>query len=270
MASNLSTIGFHFADEDAFRSAMLACAAKASDGVPCADGAYGIWRSQTGAEVWFHLGRGDEGKAEIFGLTPFFDGKSEVKLRITGAFSDQGESPYEGSLQGWVAPDGEAEGSYPIVFHAVDFAAHRDASWPEVRAVRLSGFAHSIQAFESDEAYYAARGTPDSDSLKLSAHAFIPLGLFNAANDNVNGASDATSGPVTAALLTGKVLEHKTFTNEETSRSFVWLLVESLEATFDIVADPTVISGEIADGSTVEASVVMFGRVLDGAPGAAA
>lgn len=249
---------------------MMACAGKASDGIPCAEGAYGIWRSETGAEVWFHLGTGDEGKAEIFGLTPFFDGKSEVKLRITGVHTGQDDNPYEGSFEGWVAPDDGADGSYPIVFHAVDFAAHRGASWPDVRSVRLSGFAHNIQAFASDDDYYAARGTPDAEHLKLSSHAFIPLGLFNAANDNSGNGDAAAAGPVTAALLTGKILEHKTFTNEETSRTFLWLLVESLEATFDIVADPSVVSGEIVDGGTIEASVVMFGRVLDRAPDAAA
>lgn len=269
MASNLSTIGFHFSDEGAFRAAMMACAGKATDGVACADGAYGIWRSRTGAEVWFHLGRGEEGKAEIFGLTPFFDGKSAVPLRITGELVGTDDNAYEGALQGWVAPDGSSEGSYPIVFHAVDFAAHRGADWPDVRTVRLSGFAHSIQAFPSDDAYYAARGAPDSENLKLSAHAFIPLGLFSVTQEAAESGDGSSAGPVAAALLTGKVLEHKRFTNEETSRAFVWVLVESLEATFDIVADPAVISGDIVDGGTIETSVVMFGRMLDGGTGSA-
>ena len=39
--------------------------------------------------------------------------------------------------------------------------------------------------------------------------------------------------------------------------------VESLEATFDIVADPAVVSGTITDGGTIEAAVVMFGRLLE-------
>jgi hypothetical protein len=42
-----------------------------------------------------------------------------------------------------------------------------------------------------------------------------------------------------------------------------WLLVESLEATFDIVADPEVVLGEITAGGTIEAAVMMFGRLLE-------
>lgn len=270
MATNLSTIGFLFKDEDDFRDTMLACASKAVDGIPCDEGAYGIWRSRTGAEVWFHLGHGESGDAEIFGLTPFFEGKSEVPLRLTTALSGAGDNAFEGSLQGWVAPDDDSEGSYPIVFHAVDFALHRDDEMPEVRTVRLSGFAREVQAFASSGAYYAARGTPDAESLKLSARSFIPLGLFSAANDNAGGDvqdTDLPAAPISAAVLTGTVLEHQHFTNEETSQAFVWMLVESLDATFDIVADPTVIAGDIVDGGTVEASVMMFGRVLDGNPG---
>ena len=53
MASNLSTIGFVFADEESFRSLMLTCAKEISGRVPCSLGSYGIWRSRTGAEVWF-------------------------------------------------------------------------------------------------------------------------------------------------------------------------------------------------------------------------
>ena len=63
--------------------------------------------------------------------------------------------------------------------------------------------------------------------------------------------------------MTGKILEYRAFTNEASGKDFVWLLVESLEATFDIVADPDVITGELKAGSTIETAVWMFGRFLD-------
>jgi hypothetical protein len=264
MASNLSTIGFTFADEESFRTAMTACATDATVRLACGPGSYGIWRSRAGAEVWFHLGPSDDGNTEIFGLTPFFEGQSEVLLKITGPVERDGDNPFEGALTGWVSPDSSSEGSYAIVFDAVDFAALTDAVWPDVRRVRLSGFAREVAAFVSDEAYYDARGTPDVDHPKLSAHAFIPVGLFAAAQSD-EGAEQQTAmqSPASSALLTGKVLEHRTFTNEASGNPFVWMLVESLEATFDVVADPVVISGEITDGGTIEAAVWMFGRMLD-------
>jgi hypothetical protein len=265
MASNLSTIGFVFPNEENFRNAMIACARDAGMRLACPAGQYGLWRSRTGAEVWFHLAATDDGATEIFGLTPFFEGQSSVPLKITGAIARPGDTVFEGALTGWVSPAETGEGSYPIVFDAIDFDAHRAAQWPDVRNVRLVGFTREMQAFASDEAYYAARGTPDAEHPKLAAHAFIPMGLFAAAQNEEGGADSALEAPSSAALLTGKVLEHRRLTNEATGNDFLWLLVESLEATFDIVADPNVVSGEIVDGGTIEAAVWMFGRILDDA-----
>jgi hypothetical protein len=263
MASNLSTIGFTFADEESFRTAMTACATDASVRLACPPGNYSIWRSRTGAEVWFHLGASEDGNTEIFGLTPFFEGQSEVPLKITGPIAREGDNPFEGALTGWVSPDATSDGSYPIVFDAVDFAALEDAVWPDVRRVRLSGFAREVEAFASDDAYYAARGAPDSEHPKLAAHAFIPVGLFAAAQSEGNDDAAPASSPQASALLTGKILEHRSFTNEASGNAFVWMLVESLEATFDIVADPAVITGDLTEGGTIEAAVWMFGRMLD-------
>lgn len=262
MASNLSTIGFVFADEDSFRSAMLACANDTTAGLPCAGGNYGIWRSRTGAEIWFHLGASDDGGSEIFGVTPFYEGQSDVSLNITGPIVRDGDNPFEGALTGWVSPDEQGQGTYPIVFDAVDYAAHAATSWPAVRRVRLSGFAREMQVFGSEADYYAARGAPDAEHPKLSAHAFIPIGLFEASQSTADAASVPLAAS-SASLMTGKILEHRTLTNEASGLDFVWMLVESLDATFDIVADPAVVTGELADGGTVEASVWMFGRFLD-------
>jgi hypothetical protein len=263
MASNLSTIGFVFEDEDAFRAAMMSCASDVSLQLDCHAGAYGLWRSRTGAEIWFHLGGSEDGETEIHGLTPFFEGQSEVLLKITGVVAREGNNAFEGALTGWVSPGDGSEGSYPIVFDAVDFAAHSEAQWPDLRHVRLTGFARDLQAFANDDAYYAARGKPDAEHLKLAAHAFIPLGMFAATSgDEIADPAEATA-PASSAVLTGKILEHRTLTNEATGKDFIWMLAESLEATFDIVADPAVVSGVITDGSIIEAVVMMFGRVLD-------
>ena len=269
MASNLSTIGFVFADEEAFRSAMMTCANDAHLRLACASGNYGLWRSRTGAEVWFHLNQPADGQTEIYGLTPFFEGQSDVTLKITGPIAREGDNPFEGALTGWVAPDEASDGSYPIVFDAVDFDAHRQTQWPAIKHVRLSGFAREMHAFASDDAYYAARGAPDADNPKLASHAFIPMGLFAAAQSENDDAGTVPEPPTSAALLTGKVLEHRTLTNEATGNDFVWLLVESLEATFDIVADPAIVTGEIVDSGTIEAAVWMFGRILEDDEGAA-
>ena len=267
MASNLSTIGFIYADEEAFRTAMTRYAADTMLQADFPAGSYGIWRARAGAEIWFHFGKGDDGTTEIFGLTPFFEGQSDIQLKITGPISRDGDTPFEGAFTGWVNPGDDGEGRYPLVFDAVDFALNETSAWPAVRRVRLVGFARDVAAFGGEAAYYAARKTDNgSDSPAFAAQAFVPAGLFIAAElDASNGEAEGAfpSAPSSEALLTGRIVEHQHCTNEATGRPFVWLLVESLDATFDIVADPAVITGEIIDGGTIEAAVWLFGRFLD-------
>lgn len=263
MASNLSTIGFAFADPEAFRDTMMKCASESTLQLACSAGTYGIWCSRSGAQIWFHLGKAENGATEIFGLTPFFEGESEVLLNITSSVSREGDNAFEGAMHGWVSPDGTGDGSYPILFDAIDFAAHIGAKWPAQRLVRITAFARELEAFASDEAYYAARGDGGDDVPQLSAHAYIPVGLFEASTDGEPSALPTAASPQSSAVLTGKILEHRTFKNEVSGQDFIWMLVESLEATFDIVADPAVVTGTVKQGGTIEAAVIMFGRLLD-------
>lgn len=258
MASNLSTIGFVFANEDEFRKAMIECAANASANLNCASGAYGIWQSRSGAEIWFHLGKTVDGEVEIFGLTPFFSGASDVTLQITAPIKRASDNAFEGAFHAWVVSADGNEQLYPLVFDAIDFAAHKDAMWPSEARARLCGFARELVAFPDEAAYYAARH--GGDDPQLSSKAFIPIGLF--ASDQP-GDSEAGTGqaPTSSALLTGRIVEYRQLKNEATGRPFAWMLVETLEATIDIVADPEIVTGVIAEGGTIETTVLLFGRL---------
>ena len=266
MASNLSTIGFVFDSEDEFRAAMVRHAAEIVAQAECPAGSLGLWRSRAGAEIWFHLSAPGNGETEIYGLTPFFDGQSDIPLMITGPVPRGGDSPFEGAYKGWVNPDANGEGVYPLVFDAVDYVMHGAATWPAVKRVRLAGFAREVSAFADEAAYTAARASDNPDIPKLAPKAFIPIGLFAAAQAADDDATAEPKPPSSAALLTGRIAEHRTFTNEATGRAFEWLLVESLDATFDVLADPATVKGELAVGGTVEAAVWFFGRFLDEVP----
>lgn len=267
MASNLSTIGFVFDNQDSFQDAMMQCASAASARLPCDNGEYGIWRSRTGAQVWFHFGQSESGEVEIFGLSPFFEGKSSVRLQVSNVVQRRGDNAFEGAFHGWVNPDAQGKGSYPLVFDAVDFASRSGGEFPTLHNVRIAAFARELTAYGDDAAFVASQ--QDGDGLKFAPQAFIPTGLFAASQAEGaagNGASiaDNSAKPTATALLTGKVLEHSKLRNEATSRDFHWLVVETLDnVVIDVVADPGVVKGEIADGSTIETSVLLFGRFLD-------
>ena len=78
------------------------------------------------------------------------------------------------------------------------------------------------------------------------------------------GASDGdeASAPSSMALLTGRVVAHRVLTNEETGDTFHWLLVKSLEASYDIVADPAVVKGPLGVDAVVRIGGAFFGRIL--------
>lgn len=258
MASNLSTIGFAFANEDEFRRTMIECAANASANVDCTGGTYGIWRSRSGAEIWFHLGKAADGEVEIFGLTPYFGGVSEVALKITAPIKRASDNGFEGAFHAWVTTQEGREETYPLVFDAVDFAAYKYTTWPTQARANLCGFARDLTAFPDEAAYYAAR--KGGEDPQLSSKAFIPIGLVASEHSGEREDSGAQE-PASTALLTGRVAEYRRLTNEATGCQFDWMLVETLEATFDIVADPGIVSGTIVDGGTIETTVLLFGRL---------
>lgn len=251
MASNLSAIGFAFAGPDDFQAQMIARAAEASERVSCAAGDYSIWRSPTGAEIWFHIppfGTEDDAR-DIAGLTPFFEGASEVALEIVERITRPDDNAFEGALRGSVGgPDG-----YPLVFEAADFAAHLDRVLPFRCRARIAAFAKRVRAFAGEAEFGAAQA--QRNGIPMAPRAFIPIGTF-ALEDTL------PPPPVSEALFTGRVAEHHALVNEATGRSFHWLQVETLDATFDVVTDPESVEGDIAEGVVVEIGATMFGRLL--------
>lgn len=267
MASNLSSIGFVFENAEEFQTRVIALAAEARERLSCEAGEYAIWRSRTGAELWFHINGQDQAAdtREIIGLTPFFEGQSVVALRITTAIKRPKDNPHEGLLYGWVLSEGEIGcDAYPLVFDAIDFAAHAARALPAIWNCRITGFCRALKL----------HATPDTlpelgEGTRMAPQAFIPLGLFRdgeadaADGDAPGGDNDNDTPPEPVGLLTGIVRAHRTLTNEATGCSFHWMRVESLIATFDLVADPEIVTGEIAEGRIVEALAWMFARVLD-------
>ena len=258
MASNLSSIGFVFRDADDFHARMLVLAEESRERLRCEEGEYAIWRSRTGAEVWFHIeaGKDDAEQSSIVGLAPFFEGQSSVPFLVTQVHKRPDDSPLEGLLHGWVAPDGSGGGAYPLALEAIDFAAHSARPLPATWTCRITGFCRNLNV------HLDSSTLPEiGEGQRLAERALIPIGLFNDADEDV--APAATSALEPTAWLTGIVRAHRLLENEATGRLFHWLSVESLAATYDIVADPDIVTGEIAEGRIVEVMAWMFARVMD-------
>ncbi|MDX2257789.1 MAG: hypothetical protein NW205_02625 [Hyphomicrobiaceae bacterium] len=258
MASNLSTIGLDTGSPDVLVGLVNRLAVEARERLATAAGDYAIWRSRSGAEVWFHVTPGTAqtepgGDREIVGLTPFYEGKGEARLLVSHAVHRADDNPFEGAFYAWVGPDDDGAGAYPIVFDAVDFAAHLEREWPAERRVRLTGFAREVKAYASEDDFIAAQ----SEGPGFAPQSFFPVGLFAAADGN------EAASPSSHALLAGRVAETAEYVNEATGQRYLWLLVDGLEAQFDVVAAPDVVSGSIVPGGTVQVHCWMFGRLID-------
>lgn len=259
MASNLSSIGFSFDSAEEFQATMLRLAPDAVERIGCEAGDYSIWRSRTGAEIWFHLpmlGTEDDAR-DIAGLTPFYEGVGAIDVEVVARVQRPDDNDFEGALTAHVKdPDGGNEG-FPITFDAVDVCVHAGRELPFHARARITGFARHLRAF-ADEAAHGADKTGPLGEIGLAPRAFIPVGHFADENESAEPAP-----PASTALLTGRVSEHRQHVNEATGRTFHWLLVESLAATFDIVADPDIVEGDIVEGGTVEVGCVLIGRLIE-------
>lgn len=256
MASNMSTIGFVFANDDEFRDTMIRLVTEAREYHAAPPGEYAIWRSRSGAEIWFHVEGTDAvgvNERAIAGLTPFFESGAATQLVLTAPVRRDGYNAFEGAFEAKLGGTGDDAG-YPLVFDAVNFSAHTDRRMPARCKVRLTGFAREVKAYPSEEAYYAAQTREPA----FAAKSFVPIGMFAAADGE-----GAKEPPSSYAALTGRVTETRMLDNEATLRRFRWLSVETLGMSIDIVADPEIVQGEIAAGATVEVIALLFGRIMD-------
>ena len=253
----VSTIGLVFASDDEFRDTMIRLVTEAREYHAAPPGEYAIWRSRTGAEIWFHIEGTDAvgvNERAIAGLTPFYEGGRSTQLVITDVVRRTGYNPFEGAFQAKFGGTGDDAG-IPLVFDAVNFAAYADRKLPVRLKVKLSGFAREVKAYPTEAEYYAAQTREPA----FASRSFVPIGMFSPDP----GDSADKQPPSSYAALTGSILEARRLENEATGRGFQWLLVDTVGGVIDIVADPDVVSGDVVEGATVEVICFMFGRIMD-------
>lgn len=262
MGRHLSTIGFVFESADEQSELLSRLATDSRVRLAVEPGDYAVWRSRSGAEVWFHVvgTRNEDGTLDddgIVGLTAFFDGTSSVGMRIERQVHRDANNPFVGAWAGWIDPDRACEVSaYPVVFDAVDFAAHASRQLPLCCTVRLVGFARLLTVYR-DEAAFRAAG---SETAGLEPLSFVPVGLAAAAaRDNL----ETEITPSSHGLINGRLLEHTVLRNEETGFDICRLLIASDQAVYEVVADPGLVTCPMEPGAIVSAMCWMVGRITD-------
>ena len=247
MASNFSSIGMAVRSEEELTALILKAAETAVE-VSCAEGGYLRWTSEQGAELWLQL----DGAGHIVGATPYFSGKSAMRVALTAAVAKPDDTPLEGAVHGWADPQGDEpeSGAYPFVFDVVDRAVHGDLDFPVTCDARLSAFARELLLFETEEAFDASQ---DGD-VRFASESFFPAGLFTPDDG-------ATEPPQSFAIFTGRILDTAEFENPLTGDGYVWMHVRTLGGEFDVVSDPELIETAPVIGGIASGTFWLCGRI---------
>lgn len=257
-----SSVGMSITSQEELKGlleqALDAAEAAGEEEVTVAGGAYGVWRSGDGAELWVQY---DPGRT-IVGANPHFAGPGRMRVELTTRIARPELSLLDGAFLCWAAPGEagqapqEAPGGFPFAFDAPDAARWEALPLPCVRELQVAAFAIELSSFRSEEELVAAR---DPSAPALAPEAFIPSGLFAAARD--------PSAPAQAqAIVSGRVLAAEVLENPLTRARYQWAHVRTYGGSLDVVADPALLPAPLAPGFLVSGSFWLSGRIRRAIP----
>ena len=242
----------------------MRAAQSASKGMVCDAGEYRVWHGTSGAEVWLHYPRRDPAEkrgagkpfdaiGELKGLTVRQRGASDITMRLVTSVGVSADNPLDGACIASLAPLRGGGRPVPFVFEHVGFATE-PVEHPIMARVQVTGLAHKITAYPSEKAYLAA--TPGRRLLgRGSVIAVEP--------DEIRDVNLIYRSPPGALwLVTGTVRRTICLKNPDSGSPYVWVLLETDRGDIDVVANPSVIVGDVSIGHTLQAVVSMSGRIL--------
>ena len=247
MANLFATLGFDIDTEEKF-SAQSLMVAEAGDRIALPGGGeYRRWSPGAGIELWAQI-TGNQ----VVGMNPHFAGETTIRAGVSARFRDPGLSALDGMYQVWPEPvtDDPETGSTTFVIDAPDFALHSRLKLPVIAPVQVSAFAFELDAFGSEEAYAESQ----TGELKYAPESLIPSGMF--------GADMSLADPVRPeAHFTGRVLDSELRINPSTGFPFRWMRVRTWGGEMDVLAEPSLIAGEVVEGGIVAGTFWLSGRV---------
>jgi hypothetical protein len=247
MANLFAALGFDIDTEEKF-SAQSLMVAEAGERIALPGGGeYRRWSPGAGIELWAQI-TGNE----IVGMNPHFAGDATIRAGISARFRDPAFSALDGMYQVWPEPvtDDPETGSTTFVIDAPDFALHSRLALPVIAPVQVAAFAFELAGFHSEEAYVESQ----TGDLKYAAESLVPSGMF--------GEDMSAADPMRPeAHFTGRVLDSELRINPSTGNPFRRLRVRTWGGEMDVVAEPSLIGGEVVEGGIVSGWFWLSGRV---------
>lgn len=245
--SNLSDIGFSVRTEEEF-TVLLERAYEGGQKLHTTDGFYVRYADLSGAELWLQFDQ----KHELIGMNPYFRGNSRVQLGLTEAIS-RDQSQLDGGWVAWTNPSESTDpesGDFPIVFDTPNFKLSQ-ATAPGTYPVQLTAFSQEIALFESPESFAQAQ---EKEEIPFAAKSLIPVGLIG------RGEEEA---PEAQILLTGVVSELEERKNLFSGQVFLWMSLETLGLSIDLVVDQAALDSEPQVGGVVQCQAWLSGQIIE-------
>jgi hypothetical protein len=247
MPSHFASIGFHAETEEEFLALAEQVVAKCTT-LEVPNGRYLRWTSDCGAELWLRV----DSWNELAGMKPHFAGQPGMRAGLTCRVRQPDCSDLDGGFHAWAEPAAKQpeKGIYPFVFDTPDYDRHDRLRLPSLADVQVAAFAHSLVAFDSEDAFQDAQD-PEA---RFPVESFIPAGLFSPDGT-------PTDPPVAFAVLSGRVLATQLHENPITGALFAWARLRTLGGELDLVVEPEVVRGEMKRGGVVTGSFWLSGRL---------
>lgn len=270
MSTRLHALGF----PEQWSAPMLAqiseLATSHSKLVGAAKGNYRVWRSQQGAELWFHYPQrpareqrqipGKVSAAATAGpvaVTPFHRGLSSCTIKISRYLSLDRVNPLEGSCVAWLPPATSDGQEQVIVLELAPYGLQPLRTPPFTTEAQIVCFAHAVWAFKDVATY--SRETPTNR--RIAAGALSPVTDADVPEVKLS----YKQSPITLGLMTGIVRRAIRHLNPETREPYYWLLLETKRGKIDVVANPGQVQGDISEGNVAQVCGSFLARLTGAA-----
>jgi len=250
MANNLTSLGIYVNSPEELIEFLIK-ASKYSERIDCEHGCFEKWMSKTGAELWTHIN--EEGKIKGFSL--FYNGESNLPVRITEKIEKETYNNFEALLYAWVNPDEDDpySGDYPIAFDCVNFPIVKKMEFPCIKNIKLSAFACELTVYLSEDDYYSKQ----KGEQRFASRSFVPSGALP---PDLDTSKQYEIFP--EAIFTGIILDYKKHENELSGKEFYWIKTETYGGiVIDVVADINLVENEPNKNGVISGRFYLSGKI---------
>ena len=243
--SDFSSIGFNFeVFEDIYKLGKLASDRGERINIPMR-GYYDKLSTESGAELWAQISKDHQG----IGLHPAFNGECTIKVKARPFLESSRLSVLDGYYDCWLIT---SEQDYPLLFESPNFYQTALDGSDIIAEAQVTAFAKEVKIFTDED-----ERKKDKIWGFWAPQSFVPSGTFST-KENYESFEQQ---PV--AIFSGYIKKVLLKRNEITGNKFYHLIVESLSASYDVVADPALLLSEPQVGNILSGQFYLSGKIVN-------